>query len=276
VSQLDDDVLGVVRASSWPTLFDCAHRWEWVNVRGVRGVSGPRATVGTAIHAGTAVFDTARMFGQPGDVLEAVDAGVAALHAEGEQVQWDDTFNRSSAEKWVVRLVTAYCHEVAPQREYIAVEIMVPALDIGTRHGVVRTTGTIDRIRKLADGRSGVSDLKSGGATVTLGADGKHHATTDGHHLQLGIYTIMAEVQAGIRLDAPAEIVGLQTTGKGVVATGEIADVKTPMLGDGQDVGLIDMAGQMLATGLFPPNPKSTLCSNTYCPAWAKHCKYRG
>jgi hypothetical protein len=124
-SRLDDDVLGVVRASSWPTLFDCAHRWEWVNVRGLTGQSGPRASIGTAIHAGTAHFDSARMNGADGDVLEAVDVGIATLHGESANVQWDDTFNRSTAEKWVVRLVTAYCQDIAPTREYIAVEIKI-------------------------------------------------------------------------------------------------------------------------------------------------------
>jgi hypothetical protein len=52
--------------------------------------------------------------------------------------------------------------------------------------------------------------------------------------------------------------------------------VKGPLLGDEHQPGLIQIAASMLRTGLFPPNPKSTLCSRKYCPAYASHCKFRG
>jgi hypothetical protein len=67
-------------------------------------------------------------------------------------------------------------------------------------------------------------------------------------------------------LDAPAEIIGLQTTKGAPCATGEVADVKTPLLGSDEHPGLIEIAAGMLKSGEFPPNPKSYLCSAKYCP----------
>lgn len=52
-----------VRASSWGSLFDCAFRWEGVNLLGITSPSSPRALLGTAIHASTAEFDAARVSG---------------------------------------------------------------------------------------------------------------------------------------------------------------------------------------------------------------------
>ena len=116
--------------------------------------------------------------------------------------------------------------------------------------------------------------LKSGGRATEKTADGGRRAVTKGHHIQLGIYTLMAEQASGERLDAPAEIIGLQTTKEAPVATGEVADVKTPLLGTEEHPGLIQIAARMLKDGIFPPNPKSMLCSAKYCPAYGTRCHY--
>jgi hypothetical protein len=50
--------------------------------------------------------------------------------------------------------------------------------------------------------------------------------------------------------------------------------VKTPLIGDEEHPGLIEIAARMLKSGVFPPNPKSMLCSKKYCPAHAAHCRY--
>ncbi|MBN9117495.1 MAG: PD-(D/E)XK nuclease family protein, partial [Pandoraea sp.] len=52
-----------VRASSWGALFDCSYRWEGIHLLKLRNVVGLRAALGTAIHAGTAVFDQSRLDG---------------------------------------------------------------------------------------------------------------------------------------------------------------------------------------------------------------------
>ena len=64
-----------VRASSWAGLFDCAYRWEGIHLLGMKNTVGLRAALGTAIHAGTAAFDQAKI---TGDTVTAADAaGVA-------------------------------------------------------------------------------------------------------------------------------------------------------------------------------------------------------
>lgn len=267
--------LAIVRASSWPGLFDCAHRFYWQDVMGVRGPSSARSAIGTAVHAGTAVFDRAVMEGKPASIDEAVEASHQALSNPQEEVVFDDDLSPKEADAFAVRLTAKYCAEISPTRTYSAVELQCTALDIVTRHGIVRVTGTTDRVRVLQDGQRGISDLKTGARATEKTQDGSgRRAVTKGHHLQLGIYTLMAEQASGERMDAPAEIVGLQTTKEAPCATGEIADVKTPLLGTDERPGLIEMAAQMLKEGLFPPNPKSFVCSAKYCAAYAAHCKY--
>ncbi len=266
--------LATIRASSWPSLFDCAHRWYFQNIVGLRMPSSGNACLGTAIHAGTAAFDSSTLSGEQIDVVTAVDTARAALQNPEHEVAWDDSLTPVEADSLAVRLTSRYCQEIAPTRNYAAVELECQALDIGTEHGVVRVTGTTDRIRIIEDGRKGISDLKSGGCATEKTADGGRRATTKGHHIQLGIYTLMAEQASGERLDAPAEIIGLQTTKDTPVATGEVADVKTPLLGTDEYPGLIEIAAKILKDGIFPPNPKSMLCSQKYCPAYSARCHY--
>lgn len=271
-----DRPLATVRASSWPGLFDCAHRFYWQDVVGLRGPGNGRSAVGTAVHAGTALFDQARLDGRAVSVSDAVEASFEALTKPDEEVVYDEGMTRRDAEGMAVLLTTRYCQEIAPARTYAAVELRCAALDIVTGHGIVRVTGTTDRVRLLPDGRFGIGDLKTGAASTELDDQGRRRAVTKPHGMQLGIYTLMAEHGTGQRIDGPAEIVALQTTKGGPCATGEIADVKTPLLGTDEQPGLIEMAAQLLAAGLFPPNPKSLLCSPRYCAAHDTRCKYRG
>lgn len=266
--------LATVRASSWPSLFDCAHKWYWQNIMGLRSPSGGPAVLGQAVHAGTAAYDQAVLDGQNLSITEAVDVSREALAKPEGDVLWDDGLTPTEADGFAVKLTSRYCADIAPTRTYAAVELLCTALDIATPHGVVRVTGTTDRVRQLADSRKGISDLKTGGRATEKTESGGRRAVTKGHHIQLGIYTLMAEQASGERMDGPAEIVGLQTTKDTPCAVGEIADVKTPLLGDGKFPGLIEIAAGMLKSGVFPPNPKSMLCSNKYCPAYAAHCKY--
>lgn len=270
-----EQILGVARASSWPTLFDCAHRWYWQNVMGLRSPSGGPACLGTAVHAGTAAFDQAVLDGKPASIVDAVDVSRDKLAHPEDEVAWDDGMSRNDADKYAVALTTKYCSDIAPTRTYAAVELKCTALDIATKHGVIRVTGTTDRVRILQDGRRGISDVKTGSRATEKTEDGRgRRAVTKGHHIQLGIYTLMAEQATGERLDGPAEIIGLQTSKDTPCATGETRDVKTPLLGTDKHPGLIEIAAGMLKTGAFPPNPKSNLCSNKYCPAHASHCKF--
>lgn len=253
----------VIRASSWPDLFDCPSRWYAKNIQGLRLPSSGAAALGTAVHAGTGLFDSAKAQGEAPSMEAAIDASVDAVRNPQQEVAWDDDLPPGKAIDIAATLTQGYIATVGAHRTYAAVEVPCDALEIETQHGPVTITGTTDRVRREADGSLGITDLKTGGQAV--GADGR--AVTKGHHLQLGIYQIMAEQALQAPMTAPAEIVGLKTKGKAAVGTGTIEDVKTPLIGDELHPGLIEMAAQMLKTGLFPPNPKSLLCSEKYCPA---------
>jgi RecB family exonuclease len=259
--------IATVRASSWPTLFDCPHRWYWQNIVKLKTPWSGAALLGTAVHAGTGRFDTQRLRGEATSIEEAVDVSRAELAEKSREVEWDERLDARSADGFAISLTARYCETIAPTRRYAAVELPCEALDISTEHGTVRLTGTTDRVRILPDGSMGIADLKTGGRATEKTPDGRRRAVTKGHHLQLGIYTLMAEAASGERLDGPAEIIGLQTTKETPVATGEVADVKTPLLGTDEAPGLIELAAGMLKSGIFPPNPKSMLCSAKYCAA---------
>ena len=264
--------LGTVRASSWPTLFDCSLRWYYQNIVGLRLPSRGAAQLGTAIHKATAVYDAARLTGGTPSLGDACDALAATIERPESDVEWDDDLRPDAAIGIGVALTGKYAEQIAPTHDYLAVEVRCDALDVATDHGVVRVTGTTDRVRVKRDGRKGISDLKSGARAV----DTNGRASTKGRHLQTGIYKLMAENALGEVLDAPDEIIGLNT-GKTAVAqrvgTAEIPDSRTPLVGYDNVPGLIELAARMLKTGTFPPNPASYLCSPKYCAGFQR-CRF--
>lgn len=254
-------LVGTVRASGFAELLDCAQRFYWKQIEGLRMPSSGAAHLGTALHQSTAAYDQARLDGDGATPDDTAGVLVDTIHNPEEDVDWGDD-SPKQAEEIGLRLHSGYCTQVAPQQDYQAVELQCEALDVTTEHGVVRLTGTTDRVRRTEAG-SGIADIKSGKRAV--GTDGK--AVTQGHHVQLGVYSLLAEHVMGEQMNAGAEIVGLQTTNKARVGTGEVADVYTPLVGTETQPGLIEIAAQMLEAGIFPPNPKSPICSSKYCPA---------
>lgn len=257
-----------IRASSLAELFDCPARWEAKNLLGMRMPSSGAATLGTAVHAGTAVFDQSVIDGSGISIDEAASAVVDAIYKPEQDVAWDEDMQPKTAEKIALALHTKYCSEIAPKQNYVGVEITCERLEI-TDLGIA-LTGTTDRIRKTAEGL-GVSDLKTGGRAV--GSDGR--AVTSGHGPQLGVYELLAERSIGQPITAPAEIIGMQTaktTQK--VGTGQIKNAKAALLGDSESPGLLEHAAGIIHAGRFYGNSKSTLCSARYCPRFAV-CKFR-
>jgi hypothetical protein len=255
--------IGIIRASSFGSLLDCSLRWYYQNVQGIRSPTSGVAYLGTSIHAGTAAFDSATLEGAPIDVEQAVDVTVETIKNPSEDVAWDEDASQGNAIDIGAALTQKYCDEIAPGRVYQAVELTCDALDIETDYGTVRLTGQTDRVRVNYDGSKGISDLKTGKTAV--GTDGA--AKTDGHHIQLGVYRILAEHASGETFTAPSEIIGLQTNSKLRVGTGTVKDDRTALVGNDEHPGLIELAAKMLKSGIFPPNPKSMLCSAKYCPA---------
>jgi hypothetical protein len=268
---MSDSPLAVVRASSWGELFDCAARWHFKNVLGLRLPSSGQSALGTALHRGTAVYDKRRMLGEDAQVNEAIDATIDAVTRPEMDVAWDeDDLSRDKAAAVGMMLTKTYVEQIGSRRRFDAVELECNALDVETDAGTVRLTGTTDRVYQTADGRFGIGDLKTGKRAVHT--DGV--AETKGHGLQVGVYQIMAQHASGERMTAPAQIVGLHTAPtRPRVGIGEIPDATRSLLGTSDKPGLIEVAASMFKSGLFPPNPKSNLCSAKWCPGYSR-CPY--
>ncbi|RQZ18114.1 PD-(D/E)XK nuclease family protein [Burkholderia sp. Bp9031] len=256
-----------VRASSWGALFDCSYRWEGIHLLKLPNVVGLRAALGTAIHAGTAVFDQARIDGSGLTVDDAAGAFVDKLHdPENEYNPFADELTVPEAERVGLTLLTKYCLEVSPQYQFVAVEMETKPLEIDCGNGiVVRLTGTMDRarVRRSALG-VGIADLKSGSSAVQKGA-----AVTKGHGPQVGTYELLYEHSTNDIIGDAAEIIGLKTKGTLEIATAPVKNAKRVMVGTDDTPGLIQFAADMFRSGDFYPNPKSLLCAEKYCPRYA-------
>lgn len=260
-----------VRASSWSSLFDCAHRFEAQQLMGMRKPAGPRMILGTAIHASTAVYDQSILDHTGIKPDDAADVLVDTLRNPSEDVDWsDDSLKIADAERIGLTLHGQYCTEISPNYQFMAVEMETKPLTIDCGGGViVQLTGTLDRsrVRKTTNG-IGISDLKTGVRAVQKGG-----ASTKGHTAQIGTYELLFEHSTGDPITEPAEIIGLKTSGKPEVATGEIHDAKAQLIGSDQTPGLIEFAASMFRSGLFPPNPQSFVCGEKYCVRW-NTCPY--
>lgn len=252
-----------IRASSFGSLFDCPARWIAIHLEGRRVPQNGKAALGTALHAGTAVFDAERVAGQTPSVSAAQDAAVESIRKPREDTNWEGT--QGDAEKIALSLTARYCQEESPKHNFVAVEASVEALHI-TDLGIL-LTGTTDRVELTEDGY-GIRDIKSGKQAV--GTDGR--AKTQGHGAQMGVYELVAEAATKLPITAPAQIIGLQTNKTAAaqrIGTGEIIGARQVLLGDADHTGLLVTAAK-LVHGELPPwgNPKSTMCHPTYCPAF--------
>lgn len=260
-----------IRASSLAELFDCPARWAGKYIEGLRSPRSAAAQLGTAVHAGTAVFDASRLpGGSPVTADDAAGALVDAIHRPEEEVDWEDTAP-NDAERIALALHTKYCADIAPQQKYLGVEVRCEKLELPELG--IALTGTTDRVRETPAGR-GITDLKTGKSAV--GANGI--ANTQGHGVQLGVYELLAEHAMGLHITAPAQIVGMNT-GKTAaaqrVATGEVKDARAALIGTEEAPGLLEHASRLIRSGAFYGNPKSYLCSERYCPAHPT-CRFKG
>lgn len=258
-----------IRASSLPELFDCPARFEAKYVKGMRLPRSGAAQLGTAVHAGTALFDSSRLEGNPVTVDEAAGAVADAVHKPEEDVDWGED-SPGEAEAIGIALHKRYCQEIAPHQQYVAIEAKCTELkipDIG-----IALTGTTDRVT-FTDNGYGIADIKTGKTAVA--ADGT--VKTAGHAAQIAVYELMAGHALGRVIEAPAQIIGLQVakTEKGRRAgIGTITGARELLVGDEYFPGLLQMAADMLHSGRFFGNPRSQLCNPKYCPAF-NVCRWR-
>jgi len=259
----------VIRASSIGALMDCPARWLAIHREGRRVPSTHQATLGRAVHAGTAVFDRERVAGQVPSLSAATDAAVEAALRPGEDVDWQDNKPEDVADV-AASLTSRYCTLYAPTVEYAAVEVAVDALHL-TDLGIT-LTGTTDRVRRAAGGL-GIADLKTGKTAVR--ADGT--VETKGHAGQLGVYEILAEAGIGAPMSAPAQIVGLQsnlTPEKQRIAAAEVEGCKEVLIGDADQPGLLSVAARLAHGEMTFGNPRSMMCSGRFCPKY-HNCFWR-
>lgn len=254
-----------VRASSFGSLFDCAHKWEGQHIMGMKMPSSPRAHLGTSIHTGTAVYDLAMLEKIEG--FTPMDAAASMIHELRNpeyDVNWsaDDDLTIKQAESIALSLLDLYIAKIAPRYTFIDIERKVKPLDIDTGAGVIiRLTGSLDRSRvsKCGTGVS-IADVKTGKLAVTNGK-----AKTKGHRPQLGTYELLYENDTGIACD-DSDVIGLKTSGKPEAAIAKLPNAKQLLLGTDTQKGYIELAGEIFRSGLFTPNPQSQLCSAKYCP----------
>lgn len=259
-----------IRASSLSELFDCPARWAAKHIDGLHMPSSGAAQLGTAVHAGTAVFDTSRLpGGTPVTADDAAGAVVDAIYKPEHEVDWEED-KPQDAERIALALHSKYCSEIAPTQTYAAVEIECERLELSDLG--IALTGTTDRVRKTENG-FGIADLKTGKTAVA--ADGT--VKTAGHAFQLGVYELLAQASSGVAITEPAQVIGL-STGKTPAAQragiGLVSGAREVLLGDGERPGVLEHAARLIHSGDFFGNPRSMLCSAKFCPAHAI-CRFR-
>lgn len=254
-----------IRASSFGKFFDCAYSWEGEHLLRIRKPAGLRALLGTSVHAGTAAFDSARLNKSDIQPDDAAAVFIDTLHHPEYDVDFtDDNIKFAEAERIGLTLTTKYCTEIAPQFNYVAVEMALEPLVIDCGGGTTITlTGTMDRAR-VAESHDGtiIPDVKTGARVVSNG-----EANIKSRSAQTGTYQLMYENTTGERT-AGAQIIGLGTTSKTPIAVSPVFDARRVLIGTDEAPGLIQLAADMFRAGLFPPNPQSYLCSKTYCARW--------
>ena len=259
-----------VRASSLGELFDCPARWEAKHVLGMRLPGSAATQLGTAVHAGTAIFDQSNLNGQTIPAADIADVVVDTIWHPADEIDWGES-SPKEAEPIALALYGKYCSQIAPQMDYVGVEVEMQDIEIPDID--ITLTGTTDRIYQNAFGEYGIADLKTGKTAVD--ASGK--VKTCGHGAQIAVYELLTEYGTGKRISAPARIIGLTTakTDKAQrVGIGEIHDARELLLGADGRQGLLEMAAGFLKSGMFYGNPRSSLCSEKFCPRFST-CFFR-
>jgi RecB family exonuclease len=261
-----------IRASSFGSLFDCPARWIEIHMKGRKVPSTSKAALGTAVHAGTAAFDTERVEGREPSLDAAKDAAAEKVRAPGYEIDWQED-RPADAIDIAVSLTERYATLESPRHEFVAVEASVDALHVTDLDLVL--TGTTDRVYRAPDtGELGIADVKTGKTIVR--ADGTVDAK--GHAAQLGIYELVGGAAIAQPLTAPAKVIGLQTNKtaeKQRIATADVVGAREPLLGDEHHSGLLHTAARLVHGEIDAwGNPRSMMCHERYCPAY-RTCFWR-
>jgi hypothetical protein len=269
-----------IRASSMSRLLDCAHAWEGIHLLGMQSHTGGASWLGTSWHHASAAYDLNRA-----DMLVSDAVGEFRDHlAKAEDVRWNDISPREALAIGTP-LIVEYCEQWSPRFDFLAVEMKLEPQTITVdlaRHRLgpvdITFTGSMDRarvVKRNGYASASIVDVKTGKRAVSDG-----QANTQGHAPQVAIYNLLANMDPSLPENVTGEpaILGVSTAGSKTkdarIAMSEIPDAMEQLVGTTTSPGLIEYAAVYLKTGLFPPNPKSQLCSETYCPRWER-CKFK-
>lgn len=253
-----------IRASSLSELFDCPARWEAKHLLKMPRKTNVAAFLGTSVHAGTAKFDQAVLDGNKLTPKEAAGAIVDLIKNPEEDIDWGDE-SPSSIERKAIPIHLRYCTNIAPQFNYVSVELKCEPLlikDLG-----IELTGSTDRVFINELGEYGIADIKTGKTAVSS----HNEVATVKHKPQIGVYEILAEASSGIEMNAPAKIIGLNTSND-KAGVGTINRPRDLLLDDEFSKGLLRRASELIHSGNYYGNPSSMLCSPKFCPRFST-CK---
>lgn len=254
-----------VRSSSFGSFFDCSRRWAEINLYGNSMPSTAPACIGSAVHESTAVFDQHVADGDPVSILDSAEVAVNYIRQPEEEVSWGDV-SRDKAVERALGVHTRYCNEVAPTMNYKEIERALEPLQIDVNSDVtIELTGTLDRVYEI-ENKYGVSDVKTGIRALSMN-EGKHKA-------QVGIYSLLAENTLHIPMTLPETIIALQTSDNYGAEVKTINNARVALLGDHENIGLLEVMGDDLKKGSFYGNSSSWLCSPKFCPHYKK-CIYK-
>lgn len=266
-----------IRASSFGDLFDCAARWAAIHLNtgsgsgGGEKVQSARAWLGTSVHHATAVYDQSVIDGSGVTVDDAAGEFMDFFDKPDTPIRWLDLEPKNAKDIGLL-LTTRYCQQIAPTLTFEAVELKLAPLDIDMGKVTLRMTGTCDRVR-TEGGARGISDVKTGARIIS---EGKVNAAK--HMYQLAAYEILEQMVEGTEktpITLPAQVIALPTTGNMQPDVGYVEGASGILTGDAENKGLLEMARDMITLGNFPGNPRSSLCSETWCPAYLR-CRYVG
>lgn len=263
-----------IRASSLWELLDCNARWKSKYIDRLSKPTGSAGIIGTAVHFGTASFDTERLIAIPPSVDTAMQAAAEAIEKQREEVIWND-HTQAEAITIATTLVRNYCRKFAPAFDFDVVELQMEPLIVQARNGLrILFTGHIDRRRVAKDGvRKGIIDIKTGRAVISAAGE----VNTQMSGAQMAVYELlelMASNTLGKFEPLPAMIFAMPTSGKHEPRGAEIHRPYRVLLGADGRKGIIDTVAEIIKNESWFGNARSKLCSQKYCPAY-NNCVWR-
>ena len=258
-----------IRASSLSEFMDCQVRFKAKQLDGItmKWEKSPEAIIGSAVHLAVGYFDGCMI--NDADVTISDATEIAIEYVDGEWVEAD--FNLPSSElerakRLATESVMAYCWNLATSghgKQTFAVEPKLPPVTLHLSDIDVEITGTPDRIYRV-DHAFGIRDIKTGARAFDI----------QGRAPQLGIYELIA-TQAGFNISLPSQIISIGKPSSIPAPITRVTNVTNAQeiaaYGNDSQPGLISAVARAARSDFFLGNPRSSLCSEKFCPIYPCH-----